>query len=268
MTDSKLKTLTPKTEPDTEWWRSFHVIEMADLYLNRSSQEELDETSEFLRRELQLTDGARVYDQCCGTGTLSFELAKHNIHATGADLCEAYIERASEQNESMAAKNCEFYCADAFDFVPNEICDAAFNWFSSFGYASTNARNQMMLARAFESIKPSGRFAMDVPNFPALIRGFQKHLVRTGKSNGRSVICVRQCNLNLRAGLLEQTWSWIVEGRPVDERKSALRIYFPHEIVEMLTDVGFESIEIHGGIDKQKLEMDSPRLIIVARRPL
>ncbi|MFK7767828.1 MAG: class I SAM-dependent methyltransferase [Mariniblastus sp.] len=263
------------TNQESEWWRNFHVIEMADLFLERSSQAELDETTNFLIEELNLKPGMHVYDQCCGTGTISFELAKHSISVSGADLCETYIERAIEvsgRNEPTRSAppsraQLEFHCADAFEFVPDKPCDAVFNWFSSFGYASTNEKNRRMLARAFDSLKPGCRFTMDVPNFPGLIRGFQKYMVRTGESNGKSVTCVRECSVNLRSGLLEQTWNWIVEGRSVDQRKSALRIYFPHEIVEMLTDVGFETINLYGGLNRSELEMDSPRLIVTARKP-
>jgi len=91
--------------------------------------------------------------------------------------------------------------------------------------------------------------------------------VRMGVSGGRHVTCVRESKINLRAGLLEQTWNWIVEGQPINQRKSALRIYFPHQISEMLAAVGFEVVDLYGGIDKSQCELDSPRLIVVARRP-
>lgn len=261
------ETSKPQSNPNLEWWKSFHVIEMADLFLERSSQAELEETSDFLRQELGLSSNSHAYDQCCGTGTLSFELARHGVRATSVDLCGLYIQRAQEQARSGDVSHCEFQCADAFNFVTDSPCDGVFNWYSSFGYAHKNSRNQMMLARAFESLKPGGGYALDVPNFPGLIRGFQRHLVRTGTSGGRQVTCVRESSVNLRAGLLEQTWNWIVEGRPIDQRKSALRIYFPHEIVELLEAVGFVDVELYGQVDKRKLELDSPRLIVVARRP-
>ena len=250
-----------------EWWKSFHVIEMADLFLQRSSQKELDETTAFLLGNLSLDAASHAFDQCCGTGTLSFELAKHGVHVTSVDLCEAYIQRANETVQASETQNCEFHCADAFEFVPAATCDGAFNWYSSFGYAKTNEQNLQMLARAYESLKPGGKYAMDVPNFAGLIRGFQRHLVRTGESDGRTVTCVRESRINLQAGLLEQTWSWIVEGRRIDKRKSALRIYFPHEIAEMLRSVGFDKIELFGGIDSSCIELDSPRLVIVGRKP-
>lgn len=240
--------------------------EMADLFLERSCQQELAATVAFLTRQLELFPGCQVYDQCCGIGSLSLELSRQQIHVTGADLCSAYIERAVE-NARAEKLGCQFFCADAFDFVPTTQCDGAFNWYSSFGYSDSDQRNLSMLQRAFESLRPGGMYALDVPNFVGLIRGFQKHLVRRGESNGRQVTCVRESRLNLRKGTLEQTWDWIVEGRPNDRRTSALRIYLPHQIAEMLAAAGFCSIQLFGGLDKRELQLDSPRLIALARRP-
>ena len=52
---------------EDEWWKSFHVPEMASLFLQRSNAAELEETIAFLLGELVLRPGDRVYDQCCGT---------------------------------------------------------------------------------------------------------------------------------------------------------------------------------------------------------
>lgn len=253
-------------EENQDWWKSFHVIEMADLFLKRHDQKVLDDTTEFLVNELHLSAGCRVYDQCCGVGSLSIQLAQVGICAVGADLCEVYIDRARLEATTNKV-DCEFFCEDAFTFVPSKPCDGVFNWYSSFGYADSDQRNQSMLQRAFDALRPGGFFAMDVPNFSGLLRGFQYHLVRTGVSEGQQVTCVRESKINFSAGMLEQTWNWIVEGRPIDCRKSSLRIYFPHHIIDMLTAVGFEWVQSYGGIDKSQVELDSPRLVFVARKP-
>ncbi len=249
-----------------DWWESFHVMEMADLFLERSSQQELNDTTQFLMDELRLSPGSQVYDQCCGVGTLSIQLAANGVRAIGADLCGAYIDRAKSDAEGRGLK-CEFVCDDAYTFVPPSACDGVFNWYSSFGYADSDQRNQEMLQRAFDALRPGGFFAMDVPNFSGVLRGFQHHLVRTGVSGGRQVTCIRESKIDLRAGVLEQTWNWIVEGRPIDRRKSSLRIYFPHHISDMLSAVGFDVVELYGGLEKSRLDLDSPRLVVVARRP-
>ena len=91
-----------------------------------------------------------------------------------------------------------------------------------------------MLARAYESLLPGGRFALDVPHLPGLLRGFQKHMVRRGQFDGREVLLVRESQVNLHDGLLEQVWSWHVEGRELRRRRRTLRLYLPHQIAEML----------------------------------
>lgn len=248
-----------------DWWRSFHVIEMADLFLDRP-QAQVDQTTDFLMKTLELNSGDHVFDQCCGIGTVALNFARRGLNATGVDLCQIYIDRAIQttQEQSLA---CNFSCDDAFTFSPAESCDAAFNWYSSFGYAKDDNRNQSMLQRAFDCLKPSGLYALDIPNLPSLLRGFQHHIVKAGQSNGREVTCVRNSNINLEQGLLEQTWQWFAEGRSVDRRRSALRLYLPHQVREMLLRVGFETIQQLGGIDGQPLSIDSPRLILLARKP-
>ena len=251
---------------EEDWWKSFHVVEMADLFLTRSDPDELTASVQFLAEELELDNGAWVYDQCCGTGTVSLELAKKGMNAVGADLCEIYIQRAQEESANQGL-NCQFHCEDAFKFLPSHSVQGVFNWYSSYGYAGSDSRNQEMLCRAFECLKGNGKFALDVPNFPGVVKNFQYHLVRSGVSEGREVTCVRESQLDWKAGRLRQTWNWFVEGRKVDKRYSALRLYWPHQIVEALTEVGFAEIQMYGGIDKRPLKLDSPRLILVARKP-
>jgi SAM-dependent methyltransferase len=248
-----------------DWWDVFHRPEMADLFLVRQDQE-LNATIDFLKTELKLVPGARVYDQCCGIGSLSIALARQGILATGADLCDFYIERA-RQDAADVGIDCTFACADAFHFLPTQPCDAVFNWYSSFGYAHDDARNSLMLQRAFESLRPGGRLALDVPNAPGILRDFQRCLARHGISAGRRVTVVRESTVNLILGTLDQTWTWLTEGQEPITRQSAIRLYLPHQIREMLEQCGFRQIQFWGGIDRSPLTLDAPRLVITAERP-
>jgi SAM-dependent methyltransferase len=251
---------------EDEWWKSFHVPEMASLFLQRGNAAELEETIAFLLGELGLRPGDRVYDQCCGTGALSLELAARGVSAVGADLCDDYVRRAKQVAAEKGA-DCDFHLADAFEFVPTRPCHGAFNWYSSFGYSHCDGRNQQMFHRAYEALLPGGRFAVDVPHLPGLLRGFQKHMVRHGQADGREILLVRESRINLRDGLLEQLWSWHVEGRELRQRRSALRLYLPHQIADMLEACGFDDIRLFGSIRSEELGLDSPRLICTGRRP-
>ena len=248
-----------------QWWRSFSVLEMADLFLERTPQE-LAETADFLADELKLKEQSVVYDQCCGSGTIGLELARRGSQVIGVDLFEPYIERAVSVAKEEGLP-CSFTCQDAFDFVVEPRCDGAFIWYSSFGYERLDERNQLMLKRAFESLKPGGTYAMDVPNFAFVLGDFKDRMVRKGISEGREVTCTRDCRVNLVNGVLEQTWTWESDGVPTKTRNSELKIYFPHQIAKMISTVGFVDVRMFGGTDRSDLEIDSPRLVVVARRP-
>jgi SAM-dependent methyltransferase len=249
-----------------DWWTSFHVPEMADLFLVRDDARELQETLDFLIEVLELERGSHLYDQCCGIGSLSIPLAARGMHVTGADLCEEFIELA-RNNARLLGVDCEFHCADAFEFTPAVASDGVFNWYSSFGYAGSDERNIRMLERAFEALRPGGRFALDVPNFAALVRNFERHIVRRGTSEGRQVMLIRESTISLERGALEQLWTWVPENGPRVERKSRLRLYWPHQIALMLAECGFENIRLRGGHASGALTIDSPRLICTATRP-
>lgn len=250
-----------------EWWSKFHVAEMADLFLERKSPEEMNETVSFLIRHLKLRAGDRVFDQCCGIGNVSMALAGQGMTCCGVDLCEVYIDRAKESLRETSLP-CEFFCDDALTFRASLPCQGAINWYSSFGYSSNDDRNLQMMLRAFESLQSGGVYALDVPNVPSLIRNFQHYLVRHGTNReGRSVTVIRESQLDLTTGQLLQEWRWLVESKPADCRNSALRLYMPHQLSEMLTKAGFVDISLFGGIDDSPLTMNSSRLLITGRKP-
>jgi SAM-dependent methyltransferase len=238
---------------------------MADLFLVRE-EADLAATLQFLTEELQLLPGTHVYDQCCGIGSLSIPLAQRGMVVTGADLCDFYIERA-RRGAAAANVDCRFECADAFEFHPPRPCDAVFNWYSSFGYAHSDGQNLQMLQRAFESLRPGGRIALDVPNVAGVLRNFQRWLVRQGTSARGSVVVVRESTVNLVRGTLDQTWTWHIEGCAPMTRRSAVRLYLPHQLRELLEQAGFTGFRCWGDLTRSPLQLDSPRLLVVAERP-
>ena len=249
------------------WWSEFHVAEMADLFLERKSPNELTDTVSFLTRHMQLRPGDTVFDQCCGIGNVSMALAQQGMKCCGVDLCSVYIERAREALLATSLP-CEFHCDDALTFKTPWPCRGAVNWYSSFGYSREDDTNLQMMLRAFESLQPGGVYSLDVPNMPFLVRNFQHFLVRHGVNReGRAVTVLRESRLDLAAGQLLQEWRWIVESRPADCRYSALRLYMPHQLTEMLMKAGFVDVKLFGGIDDSLLTIDSPRLLITARKP-
>lgn len=252
-----------------EWWKSFHLPEMADVLLQRSPAE-LEATLGFLQRELRLSPGDHVFDQCCGSGALSIPLSRRGLRVTGCDLFEPFVAKAREEAARVASSNAApaplFVCADAFEFVPATVSAAVINWYSSFGYGPDDATNRQMFERAAESLRPGGCLALDVPNVPGLLRSFRPLLIHEGQSAGRAVRLERHCRLDQQRGVLNQRWEWQIEGQPQETRHSAIKLYSPDQICGMLDESGFGSVGLYGSVGGEPYEADSPRLVVVARK--
>lgn len=256
----------PRSTPEG-WWDGFYHDLLAEVLLVREDGAELEATLAFLTERLELAPGQRVFDQCCGIGSLTLPFAERGLEAIGADLSAVYIERAQAE-AARRGVNARFACADAFTWLPEAPCDAAFNWYSSFGYARTDAQNLEMLKRAFEALKPGGRFALDVPNMAGLIRHFQPVLLKRREVEGvGEVVLVRESELDLARGQLNQVWTWVLPDGARREDRSALRLYLPHRIGAMLEACGFEEVAFCAGVDGRALTADTLRCIVTARRP-
>jgi SAM-dependent methyltransferase len=249
------------THPADDWWLSLYDDIVAEAILVRKDPAEVDATISFLRHHLHLRPGCTVLDQCCGIGSLALPLARAGCRVVGVDQSVAYVERARAAI-TPAYPACSFHAADAFDFVAPIPCEAAFNWGSGFGNADDH-RNAQMLRRAFESLRPGGRFALDYQHIPRILRNFQGCLVHR---LGDGTIILRESRLDLAGGALVQRWTFLLGDGRRSERSSAVRLYLPHVLGEMLQAAGFVDVAYHGGLAGEPLAPDSPRCILLARR--
>lgn len=245
------------------WCHRFFDATFAAAVLERvPSEAELDGLAQLL----DLRPGARVYDQCCGTGAVAVPLAARGYRVQGADLISEYVEGARARAEG-AGVEAAFTVADARRHVPAPACDAAFNWYTSFGYSEDDAENLEMLRRAHEGLRPGGVLALEHRNLPGLLRVFQPRLERDHVVDGAALRSVRDSRLDLARGMLVQDWTWQRPGGPRRTLHTEVRLYMPHELRAMFEAAGFVDVRLHGGVDGAPLDLESPRLICVGRRP-
>ena len=251
------------TTSDTPWWETFYDDNLADMLLEQTSPAEIVRAADFLVKTLNLSGGESVLDQCCGSGRLTWEMAQRGFAMRGMDLIPSYIERAKTR-ESSCTSAPHFEIADAFVFKADPPCDAVFNWWTSFGYADDDTTNTLMLRRAWESLRPGGRYALDFMNVPGLYRHFLPHVVTR---NGE-VTLVRESTLDLPANVIRKQWTYFMpDGRRVLHH-SAVRLYDPAALWRLFKAAGFTEVTFFGDVDGSALSLDSPRCIIVARKPL
>lgn len=247
------------------WWEGLYDELLADVLLERSDDDDV-QTIRFLFDRLGLAAGQRAFDQCCGIGSLALPLAARGLSVVGVDQAAAYVERGQARAEARGL-DVRLHAGDARAFVPDAPCDAAFNWWTSFGYSADDDDNQRMLARAFESLRPGGRFALDTMNLPGVLRGFQPSVVTRRETPRGEVTLVRETRLDLGQGMMHKTWTYFLPSGERVNHQSAVRLYLPHTLVALLEDVGFEDVTLYGSVGGDPLSLDGARCIAVARRP-
>jgi SAM-dependent methyltransferase len=238
---------------------------VAELFLVRTDPEELAATLDFLTRTLALTPGAVVFDQCCGIGSLAIPLARTGVRVVGVDQSAGYVERA-DQEARRAGVECRFSTGDGCSFVPDTPCHAGFNWGSGFGNAD-HARNRAMLRCAFQALVPGGRFVLDYQHIPRVLRQFQRCLVHRHPVPGGELVLLRESEIDLAAGCLRQTWTFLFPDGRRRQGHSVLQLYLPHVLGQMLAECGFVDLAWYGGVRGEALTLDSPRCICAGRRP-
>jgi SAM-dependent methyltransferase len=251
----------------THWWNTLYDDLLADLLLARADDDpEVIATASFLVERLHLEVGQRVFDQCCGIGSLALPLAARGLEVIGVDQATRYVERATLAAEERRLP-ARFFAGDAFDFVPEERVHAAFNWWTSFGYTLDDQRNAQMLRRAHDALLPGGCFALDTLNVPGILRGFQAHVVTKRTTSRGEVVLWRDSTIDLALGAMKKKWTYFVPNGERVEHESTVKLYLPDRIGALLNDVGFVDVTFFGDVKGGALGIDSPRCIAIARRP-
>src|SRR6185295_16486151 len=238
-----------------DWWTAFYNDALADLFLVREPKE-LEETLSFLTSRLELRAGSVVFDQCCGIGSVSIPLARRGMTVIGVDAIEPYIRRARRDAAEMNGA-CTFEAGDAGAFAPGRPCDGVFNWYSSFGYSDDDARNLEMLKRAFEALRPGGRFALDTLNVPGIFRDFKPCMTRKGQTAAGEVLLIRESVLNHRRGAIEQTWTYVMPDGARDVRKSSVRLYLAQDEEDNIEQRVFRGLDLFHNAKRDARDSES-----------
>jgi SAM-dependent methyltransferase len=246
------------------WWSELYDDWLADQLLVRDAGE-VEATVDFLIDRLRLARGSRVLDQCCGIGSVALPLAARGVRVLGVDQAEAYVARAAREARERRLE-AVFVAADACRFTPDEPVDAAFNWWTSFGYFDDDDANLAMLARAHAALAPGGHFALDTMNLPGVLRGFQRDVVSRRRTPRGEVLLLRETTIDLVAGRMLKKWTYYVGDRREVEHTSSVKMYMPDVVAGMLRRAGFVEVELVGSLRGEPLALDSPRLIAIARR--
>ncbi|MCI3923568.1 class I SAM-dependent methyltransferase [Paenibacillus sp. TRM 82003] len=207
---------------------------------------------------LQLPEGARVLDLCCGSGRHSVVLDKLGYDVTGVDLSDTLLDEA---RKTVPAGAIRWLRGDMRQVPVEGPFDAVFNLFTSFGYFEDDAENAKALREIERLLRPGGRFLIDFLN-PAYIKAnLVPHSVR---EDGETSIDERRA----------------IEGRCVVKRirvsdaksqersyEERVKLYELDDFRAMLAEAGLTIDTVFGGYGGEPYdEATSQRLIILGSK--
>ncbi len=214
---------------------------------------------EFLLDKLRLVPGLAVLDTVCGQGRHAIPLAARGLRVTGADLSDQEIAAAREA--AVAAKvDARFVHSDMRELPFEGEFDAAYNFFTSFGFLESEEEDLRALHAFRRALRVGGRFLIERMNPIAVMRGFQPQAWESVE--GRLVLHRRE--LDFRRGVLKERFELREPGAFPREHEMHIRFYPPDQLCRALESAGFTILELVGGRDGAPFALDSRRLVVVA----
>ena len=222
-----------------------------------------DAQVDFVVRALELPEGARVLDLCCGHGRHAVRLAQRGYRVTGLDISAYHLRLASKAAREAGV---------AVDWVRGDMreiprgagrFDATINMFTAFGYFDEEDENQRVLDGVARSLHKGGRFLIDTLNHDYLMRVFRE---RDWQPRPDGSITLERRRYDVRTGRIANEWTLIAPDGKRRRHRFSHRVYTYLELAGMLSQAGLHAVRSWGNFDSSDLTMESPRMIVLAER--
>ncbi len=204
-----------------------------------------------------------VLDLCCGTGRHSILLAKKGWNIVGLDISTNLLRTAKER---MAKSDVHFpLVRGEMRHLPFKSATFAtvINMFTSFGYLPSEKEDLKSLKEVARTLRLDGSFLIDIVNREHLLQVFQE------KDWGEfpSFYMLETRTLDAERSRLYSQWILIDKnsGR-AGTFDHNLRLYSLPQLQKMLEEAGFTAEEVYGNYEGQEYNLDSSRLIVLAKK--
>jgi SAM-dependent methyltransferase len=216
-----------------------------------------------LKSLLGLEAGDRVLDVPCGAGRHSSALADLGMEVTGLDISSACLRlaRIACKDRAVALKSADMSQLARY----RGEFDAVVNLFSSFGYFSSDQKNERVLKELVSTLKPGGKIAIHLINRDWLLKVFKA--VEWREEKEKTLIEVRKYDPKTR----------YIESKLIAiDRKSGksktypvhMRLYSKTEMVRMMRGCGLKDIQVFGDFEGGKFsKLGSSHPVYMGKKP-
>lgn len=221
--------------------------------------DERNETdADAVEEALALDAGSHVLDVPCGHGRLSNRLAGRGYEMAGLDRSEAFLEMARADAAERGVE-VDYRRGDMRDLpYPDDSFDAAYNYFTSFGYFD-DADNRQVLSEAARVVGPSGRFLVEMLHHDGIVADFaESQVTRAGDDDD---LMVDEFEYDPATGRTRTLRTAFVDGKR-HESTHSVRLYTAPELEVRFEDAGFDVVAVYGE-SMENLTIDSSQMLVV-----
>jgi len=238
------------------WWESWFGEEYLELYPHRDLASARREVA-FALAHLD-PDPMPLLDLCCGSGRHSLRFAEKGFPPVGLDYSAPLLELARARGQDLRLVRGDMR---ALPFAQRAFRSVV-NFFTSFGYFLRETDNVAVVTEIERVLVPGGRFLCDT-------FGRDYVIARLVPEENRST-AEREYRIRRR---------WNPETRRVEKEievrhggstavfRESVRAYTAEELTAMFRGAGLVVEAAWGDFEGGPAGSDSPRLIVLARKP-
>jgi ubiquinone/menaquinone biosynthesis C-methylase UbiE len=238
------------------WWESWFGEEYLELYPHRDLASARREVA-FALAHLD-PDPMPILDLCCGSGRHSLRFAEKGFSPVGLDYSAPFLELARARGEDLRLVRGDMRALPFADRAFRSVV----NFFTSFGYFLRETDNVAVVTEIERVLAPGGRFLCDT-------FGRDYVIARLVEEENRST-AEREYRI--------RRW-WNPETRRVEKEievrrdastavfRESVRAYTAEELTAMFRGAGLAVEAAWGDFEGGPAGSDSPRLILLARKP-
>lgn len=215
-----------------------------------------------------------VLDLACGTGTMSYMLAKMGYEMIGVDasaemLSVAYSKRTNEQTPMAPV----FIHQDMRELDLYGTVDACICMLDSVNYITEPNDLRKVFSKVSLFMNPGGLLIFDI-NTPLKLREIDGFAFCDEKEE-EGIFCIWRAALSDQPKIYQFIVDLFIRNQNGKTRESWRRgseehyeyAYETQELAEMLLDAGFENVRMYGGTDGSTLTGDEKRIYFTADKP-
>jgi SAM-dependent methyltransferase len=247
-------------QPD--WPVAFFDDDYLRIYRPTFTPERTAAEVDFIESLLAVPKGSAVLDLACGYGRHAIGMAARGYRVTGLDFNPHYLEIAAA-DAGAAGASVTWRAGDMRALPFEREFDAAYSFFTSFGYFG-DEENEQVLAGIARALKGGGRFLIDMMNRDWLVTHPQQ---RTWAQREDGALFMEETSLELAASRVVSRQMLIdPQGGPQVTKEYFLRAYTCAELTALLRRHGLVVTDVCGGTDRRAYDTEARRLVLVAER--